>query len=141
VLLSIARIKRIKHDHTYHDSPNRPMDTWLRYFTPGVCLVFGSLHCTAWNCSFSSNTEQMLWRIGNDATAVLQVVTNALVVFSRVLERSVKTKCHSAVWEMVGLFCLMSGMLVYAVFRLCIVAIAFSCLRRAPANLYLSTWA
>jgi len=51
---SISRIKRIKHDHSYHNSGNGPLGSVLRYLLPGVCIIFGGLHCIAWNYDFPS---------------------------------------------------------------------------------------
>ena len=32
---------------------------------PVVAVIFGALHCIAWNFHFPSDTEQLLWRIGS----------------------------------------------------------------------------
>ncbi|MCJ1247027.1 hypothetical protein MMC30_004238 [Trapelia coarctata] len=138
-LRSISRIKRFKHDHSYYNSTNGPLDTVLGFLLPGICFVFGGLHCIAWNYDFPSTQEQMVWRIGSVATAVIPALTVALVVLSSILERSGNGSMNSDLWGMIGLSCLLLGTVVYTAARLSIIAIAFSCLRRAPSDLYLST--
>lgn len=58
--------------------PNlNPFTLWnvdRAYFMIFVALVFGACHLIAWNWSFPSRAEQMLWRIASIACAVLPAI-------------------------------------------------------------------
>lgn len=52
---------------------------WLGFSTTGLMVVlFGSLHCAAWNAYFPSTTEQNLWRIASVITASSAVVSGMI---------------------------------------------------------------
>ena len=80
-----------------------------------------------------SDVEQMPWSIGGIAT----VIVPAVAVFVVVLERFGKPDTRG----IISLACLLLGTIPSTAARLCIITVAFSCLRLVPLGLYHSTWA
>ncbi|UQC78549.1 uncharacterized protein CLUP02_04026 [Colletotrichum lupini] len=73
----------IKKRRDLHEGNRIPNDaTWIgsrsssmAIFLATSSLVFGGVHCLAWNFEFPSETELMAWRIGCIITATLPTVT------------------------------------------------------------------
>lgn len=99
----------------------------------GFAILFGGLHCLAWNFAFPSRVEQVMWRIGSTLlTSLPAICICSLAIDSLVTERQYGTQTEMILWYTV--------FLVYFIARLTIIGIAFSCLRSMPADVYQTTW-
>ena len=66
---------RVPDDLVCDRAPNFPLpgdfqDNWLLYL--GFCLlglIYGGLHCAAWNAPFATDVEALLWRISSVAAS------------------------------------------------------------------------
>lgn len=63
----IPDIPRVENDRVWMEGP-----TPLFYQLLGISsLLFGSLHCIAWNLEFPTRTELLCWRVANLLSAIL----------------------------------------------------------------------
>jgi hypothetical protein len=90
-----------------------------------VGAVFGAIHCAAWNASFPSTAEMILWR----TSAVLVAVYPASLLIPHQLGEIL---CPGHVHEHVPLVVQVVGISSYVAARLVLLVLAFSTLR-APA--------
>ncbi|CAD6585838.1 MAG: hypothetical protein ASARMPREDX12_002130 [Alectoria sarmentosa] len=133
---------RIANDNFAGDRPrDRPMTGWLIVGN----LVFGGLHCLAWDFDFPTEFEKLLWRISTP-TAMLAPLLLLLVVHSFSLpnwarfayydQRKIRFVLHfCAVYILKPLICL-----IYVGSRLCVIILALASLRRMPEDVYKTTW-
>ena len=96
-----------------------------RYF--GVLfggVVFGAIHCAAWNYEFPSAKEQKLWRIASALTVSLLPAYFLLVI---ILGKAKE-------------FWLIIVTIVYGVFRVMILVLTFRSLFHSPPEVFVGTW-
>ncbi|KAH6708721.1 hypothetical protein BKA61DRAFT_557532 [Leptodontidium sp. MPI-SDFR-AT-0119] len=105
-------------------------------------LVFGGLHCLAWNFEFPSRAELILWRTASLTSAILPVISLAsslalnyvaTTYTDRVLISSLMRKLKP-----LDPFPADSG-IVYTASRLIILVLLFTCLRAVPERVYENT--
>ena len=90
--------------------------------------VFGSLHCLAWNFTFSSLAERMIWRVSSIVIISAPIVCLVVNLVSDSVEYWVATQIVELLLS------------AYCVARLMIIGIAFSSLRSMPSEVYITTW-
>ena len=99
----------------------------------GFMIIFGALHCLAWNFTFSSTVERTIWSVASivsiGSPVILMIGSSGLVVFS--------DPAYSK-WVIDPLFWV--PVATYCAARLAIIGIAFSSLRSMPAGVYYATW-
>lgn len=78
---------------------------WLERKTPLLCylmagssLIFGGLHCLAWDFEFPTRVELICWRVASVTSAVLPVVTLAICAFLGYLATSYLGKQFKSKW-------------------------------------------
>lgn len=82
-----------QHPGDYERVPNdlvqRGYDTVLMYTLISVSsLIFGGLHCLAWNFEFPTRTELVCWRVASLTSATVPTVALALnLIFNHLLAR------------------------------------------------------
>ncbi|KAE9377683.1 hypothetical protein N431DRAFT_478862 [Stipitochalara longipes BDJ] len=97
-----------------------------------VSLVFCCIHILAWNYTFPSNVEKILWRICNVGAAGVPIVCLAIVYI-----RSFAPAKFDALWAFVlALYILIISFYSFA--RLAVVVMLFTTLRALPARSYLT---
>jgi hypothetical protein len=97
-----------------------------------VDLVFCCIHIFAWNYTFSSNAERILWRICNVGAAGIPIVCLAIVYI-----RSIAPAKFDALWAFVlALYILLISFYSFA--RLAVVVMLFTTLRALPARSYVT---
>jgi hypothetical protein len=94
------------------------------YLEVSVAIVFGAIHCAAWNASFPSVAEKWLWR----SSSLVIIVIPALMGIVQV--RGPQGFPKSTLVEV----SFMGTMLVYVVSRLLLIVLPFTTLRRIPAG-------
>ncbi|KAK5062527.1 hypothetical protein LTR84_004600 [Exophiala bonariae] len=106
---------------------------YFRGFLVGSVLgatIFGCIHCIAWNFTFPTQVERLLWRIASVLTVAVPWITMAVNPFttsSRIVDR---------IWW--GFLFSSAG--VYIVARLFITVEIFRTLYFLPPNAYTATW-
>jgi hypothetical protein len=73
-----------------------PMPFMLSALMAVSSMVFGGLHCLAWNAQFPSKTEQVLWRVASLVSAALPGVALAITSIINVLAATVSEESHLA---------------------------------------------
>lgn len=96
-------------------------------------ILFGCLHCIAWDFYFPSDTERMLWRLSSIMMIVFVPAYISLVVFISMTDGSVGRACGSDC--MFG-WVLALGVLVYVPTRVFLVVEPFTALRSVPGDVY-----
>ena len=106
---------------------------WLPILIPIVVssVVFGALHCIAWNYDFPGSAERLLWRIAGVASTVLP-----LAILQEPRQDLPGRPSNGPL-----IYALLLLLLLYAIARLILIVITFTSLRQMPADTYLSTWA
>ncbi|KAL6713168.1 hypothetical protein ACLMJK_009289 [Lecanora helva] len=102
-------------------------------------LIFGGVHCAAWNLSFPTTTERLLWRVASVATAVLPLigVGNGTILHSLIAKMSMRwtTKYDACLaWSQHTLG------LLYVLARLYITVEIFLSLRFLDPGVYSTRW-
>ena len=95
-----------------------------------VALLFGGLHCLAWNFEFPSEPERLIWRCASLASAMIPALELGIIV--------ILSSLSTSGW----MFRLnvITIMLLYVLARVSLLVIAFTCLRSMPADVYTTTW-
>lgn len=88
-------------------------------------VVFGAIHCAAWDFEFPSPADQKLWRV---ASAVTIALLPAYFMLMAVLGESLGT-----IW-------LTLVVLAYGVFRVIILVLTFRSLLHSPPGVFVNTW-
>ena len=90
--------------------------------------VFGAVHCLAWNSTFPTRVEHLLWRISASVVTAFPGLGFAIYRFG---ERKVSSRMEGLVkavaWFLAAVYCL--G-------RVCLLGLALSALRRLPESAY-----
>ena len=106
-------------------------------FIAAIMVVFGGLHCLAWNFAFPSTIERDIWRTASLVTASAPVFVQLLaVIFLGItdlldLPPFIGAMINATPWL---------GITIYVIGRLALIGIAFSSLRLVPAGVYVTTW-
>lgn len=95
--------------------------------------VFGSLHCLAWNFTFPSMAERMIWRVSSISLVSAPIVF--IIIYSPIFLFFDLPGFEE--WMKILSYGLLS---VYCLARLMIIGIAFSSLRSMPPEVYITTW-
>ncbi|KAI0062797.1 hypothetical protein BV25DRAFT_1915917 [Artomyces pyxidatus] len=116
-------------------------DTYADVIASGAAMVFGAVHCAAWNYAFPSRAEQLLWRISSVAivvlpgamlvSMVLMIITNRVSTYP---DRTLDTVIDLSVNIVPPLF-LFSGP-IYVAARLLLLTLSFTTLRSLPYEAY-----
>jgi hypothetical protein len=105
-------------------------------------VLFGGLHCLAWNLDFPTVIELQMWR----TACLVTTVVPALIFASQYLITSYKThrdssaKADDLELHPVHSFIVTLGYVGYNS-RVVIMALALASLRRMPSDVYADTWA
>ncbi|KAJ0108339.1 hypothetical protein J7T55_005316 [Diaporthe amygdali] len=67
-------VERVANDVVWLEG-NRPL---LFYLMAGSSLIFGGLHCLAWNFEFPTRVELLSWRVASLTSAILPAVVLAI---------------------------------------------------------------
>ncbi|KAI1780557.1 hypothetical protein F4818DRAFT_10348 [Hypoxylon cercidicola] len=97
-------------------------------------VIFGSVHCLAWNFAFPTRAEQILWR----NTSVLITVVFPVYYFSMIL-LSLFAKVNSP-WRVVQQVATSTTFLLYTICRLFIIVEVIRSLAYLPPDAFLATW-
>ncbi|KAK4443630.1 hypothetical protein QBC34DRAFT_200902 [Podospora aff. communis PSN243] len=115
------------------------MESWLHAAgTLGGLFVFGSVHLVAWNFSFPTATEQLLWRIAAASIAVTPLLFMAHLVFGQ--EKASASRFGGVVRFIVAI----AGwtiILLFTVSRLFLLVEAFRSTYFLPPSTYVATFA
>lgn len=95
-----------------------------------LAMGFGAIHCVAWNYTFLSRTEQILWRLGS--VIVITVPFLLFVPVVDVMRRSVSIWYHNLVFG----FAVPFGVTIYLVGRMVLIVLPFISLRSLPLDAY-----
>ena len=99
----------------------------------GVGICFGAIHCIAWDFSFLTNTELLMWRISSVAITAVPVYIPLMFVFSGFLGEIV----HSDnVLEAGSYVSFLFGGVLYILARAVTLILAFTSLRDLPPGAY-----
>ena len=97
-----------------------------------VGVYFGAIHCIAWDFSFPTCTELIMWRVLCVAiTAVPIYTTLGFYLATRLGKMGLKKFRISVLF-----FCTISGVMVYIIARAFTLALAFTSLRDLPPRAY-----
>ena len=96
----------------------------------GVC--FGAIHCIAWNFTFPTHTELMMWRISSIAITTVPVYVPLVLFFGNWLGDKDFENFALTVLTFGGL----SGGILYIIARAVTLVLAFTSLRDLPPGAY-----
>ena len=138
----------------------------LLFVLPPIAVVFGALHCIAWNFHFPSHIEQLLWRIASLVITLIPAVplvftwllVAPFVFLSKFLEKRYgfrpsinipsiplpESRRHAMVLMLftIGAFLAGTGLVAYMLARLLLLTQAIILLRKQPESaFYAINWA
>jgi hypothetical protein len=135
----------IPNDAIHHGRDDRQ----LRLASSIVALggvIFGGLHCLAWNSTFPTYAESVLWRVCAIATTVLPLTSAMIYGSTKVLDIfSPKRRLYeidgaprmNLWWKRASV----GFLLLYILVRLCLIVEMFRTLFYLPPDVYTNTWA
>jgi hypothetical protein len=130
------------------ESPDRQtMQRRITLWAGGVIcgVVFGLVHCIAWNFSFPTSVEKLLWRIASASTSTLPILWCILGVMDRYkpIKRhgSKLAKCLDGFYDKVGPTLSHVAVAVYIIIRLFLIVETFRALCFLPPEVFQTTWA
>jgi len=116
---------------------NRNTNDWsweaviMLIFIPIIGGMFGAIHCLAWNSTFPTPVEHLLWRV---SALVVAAFPGLLFVVSAFLTNALDMNVPSAIIFFTGA--------VYCLGRVCLLALALAALRVLPQRAYeVPSWA
>jgi hypothetical protein len=104
-------------------------------------MVFGAMHCVAWNFEFPTTIEERCWRIASLISAILP----ALVLGLNSILDYISNKYGKSIWkntliaercEDTARFLVNCSSMIYMVARMTVIILMFTCLRASPAGVY-----
>ena len=122
-----------KHVPTYY-VPKHRFPKWFHIFllvTLGV--AFGGIHCSGWNFSFPTNTEQKLWRVASLAVTITPIATFPIAVIRTRLSPSIGAFADNTIGVILVLCAL-----AYVLARLVLLGLALSLLRHLPPTAFIA---
>lgn len=103
-----------------------------------ITLIFGAIHCTAWDFQFPTRTELLLWRSFSVAITGIPLVAVALLFFfAPILDKM--DRDDKNISTVISMFLIVvSGLasLAYLVARIALLALAFISLRVLPEGIF-----
>ena len=99
----------------------------------GVGVCFGAIHCIAWNFSFPTHMELLMWRISSVAITVVPVYIPLMFLFGGLLGDIVHSE---SVLEAGSYFSTLSGGILYILARAVTLILVFTSLRDLPQGAY-----
>ncbi|KAF9266837.1 hypothetical protein L218DRAFT_941984 [Marasmius fiardii PR-910] len=126
---------------------------WLRIATAIITVLFGALHCIAWNIAFPTDLERYLWRLFAAFVTVLPVGAAIFYGFMNAIYQSVRWGCfgwHSeeerdthpllSCWTFtsIQLIPVYIPFALYALARVGLIVLALMELRNLPLSAYQS---
>ncbi|KAJ7896147.1 hypothetical protein B0H13DRAFT_2523468 [Mycena leptocephala] len=95
--------------------------------------IFGAIHCTAWNASFTSSLEIWMWRTSSLLVAAIPAV---LGVFFAIYALSATGGPIERILDPISGTIIMVAVVLYPVARLFLIVIAFTTLRALPQSAF-----
>ena len=92
-------------------------------------ILFGAVHCLAWNSPFPTPAERLTWRICAVSTIALAPVISRSLYMNLTPNRNADVSTRS------GYFTIFAVVL-YAIGRITLIVLAFTALRALPADIY-----
>ena len=118
----------------------------LLFVLPVVAVMFGTLHCIAWNFHFPSHIEQLLWRIGSltitlfPLLLIVPPIVRHLYLYSISLPQRVLMVRETLLAIAIFLGC--AAFVAYVLARLLLLTQAIMLLRKQPESaFYAINWA
>ena len=100
---------------------------WYLLTSAAVGIIFGSIHCTAWQFQFPSYIEQLLWRI-----SAISVTGGPLLIALFVALGAGRAD----IWETLGAIAFLLVLILYIVARLALLVLSFMTLRSLPPGAF-----
>ena len=101
-----------------------------------ITSIFGALHCIAWQFSFPSVQEQMLWRASSIITTAIPVLLASLFIYDFKHQPAFGSTWMGLIAALVGIFLLV----LFLAARLFILVEVFRSLGFQPPGAFQSTW-
>ncbi|KAH8890305.1 hypothetical protein GQ53DRAFT_651169 [Thozetella sp. PMI_491] len=126
-----TRLTRIRNDEIWMEG-DVPLITIMMAWSS---LVFGGIHCLAWDFEFPTRLEQLLWRVASVATGALPLFALGVTLLLSFWGTQV-ARARLVAWVGKNLPQYPEVCALYAVARVLILAILFTSLRAVPAQVY-----
>ncbi|MCJ1380684.1 hypothetical protein MMC17_003792 [Xylographa soralifera] len=108
-------------------------------------LIFGAIHCIAWNFEFPSTTERTIWRVSSIVTTVLPALTLQCSIIAHDIYDANggngRFRRALRLLLIISTNVLSYAAIIYVLARLTLLGVAFSSLRAMPEDVYINTWA
>jgi hypothetical protein len=122
----------IPNDGVYKASNLR--DSYDHFGIAVAGVLFGALHCSAWDFYFPSMVDSLLWKLSSIISTIVPLYFVALVFVVNDKKRFMELArtLLVAVWVLAIVF--------YIIARLILIALVFRCFFYLPINAFVSTW-
>ena len=135
--------RRISNDnYLVQNYISHPMAGWMVIGS----IVFGGIHCIAWNHYFPTRTERILWRTSELVTTLapllLPIIDRGANTIRKLLGNFGVSRSTFAIVASNGWTIIVPTLVLlsYVLLRMCIVVLVFASLREMPAGVYHTTW-
>ena len=98
----------------------------------GVGACFGAIHCIAWDFSFPTHTELLMWRVSSIAITAVPIYIPLMLALGLLLV-NMEFKIYGIIATYFGSF---SGVILYILARAVTLVLAFTSLRDLPPRAY-----
>ena len=111
----------------------------LTFIDVGIALaaiIFGALHCLAWNFQFPHPSERLMWRLAAIISTISLPVNYLILSFTKYMWHNRWLKLLAALLIMIAFVV----QIAYCISRLYLIAESFRTLFFSPPELFISTW-
>lgn len=96
-------------------------------------IIFGGIHCIAWDFTFPTYIEQLLWRVASFGVTVMPALALLIVLCAYLVA---DTKTTEIPYPVFVIYSVGTVYVVYGSFRLVLIVIMLISLRSLPAGVY-----
>ncbi|KDQ59777.1 hypothetical protein JAAARDRAFT_205745 [Jaapia argillacea MUCL 33604] len=136
--LGFAHDSNALHLSTFYDGglKEEEQKKFQTFILPTIAVVFGAIHCIAWQYDFPTHLEQMLWRMAAVAITCSPVVMTMASGWAHSSGQEMSLSFDNSWWFVIFMIFSWLVFVFYLVSRITLLAIAFSSLRSLPSGAF-----
>ncbi|KAI0059747.1 hypothetical protein BV25DRAFT_1808616, partial [Artomyces pyxidatus] len=135
---TLVDLRKVSGVPTFYggNATDDPNEFYADVIALGAAMVFGVVHCVAWNYAFPSHAEKLIWRISSIA---IIATPGALMLIISGIALNIEEAEHRILYPIFIIAAVLVFALsgpIYIAARMCLLALSFTTLRSLPYQAY-----